>query len=68
MKRISVIQENSNGRNLAFRDNVTGTNMTINQFVTKIENNQYPNYHVRVINNVKTPCSNPDKSTKNNLG
>ena len=68
MKRISVIQENSNGRNLTFRDNVTGTNMSRNQFVTKIENNQYPNYHVRVINNVKTPCSNPDKSTKNNLG
>ncbi len=68
MTRVSVIHQNSTGRNTSFRDNLTGTKMTRCQFVSKIENNQYDNYHVRVINNIKTPCSNPDKSTKNNLG
>jgi len=41
--------------------------MTRAQFVNSIENGQYPEYHVRVINDVKTPVSNPDKSDANNL-
>ena len=28
----------------------------------------YEHYHVREINGIKTPVSNPDKSTNNNLG
>ena len=38
------------------------------QFVRAIENGQYPDYHVRNINHVPTPVSNPDRSTNNNLG
>lgn len=68
MKRISVTNQSSTGRNIAFRDNVTGAKMTRTQFVSKIENNQYKNYHIRVIKNTKTPCSNPDNSKRNNLG
>jgi len=67
-KRISVTSETSTGRNNTFRDNVTGATMTRAQFVRQIENNVYDNYHVRVINGIKTPVSNPDKSSNNNLG
>lgn len=67
-KRISVTSENPNGRNTTFKDNYTKTNMTRTQFVQKIENGEYPNYHIRKINGVDTPVSNPDKSKNNNLG
>lgn len=67
-KRISVTSETNTGRNNTFRDNVTGATMTRAQFVRQIENNVYDNYHVRVINGIKTPVSNPDKSSNNNLG
>lgn len=66
-KRISVTSETNTGRNNTFRDNVTGATMTRAQFVRQIENNVYDNYHVRVINGIKTPVSNPDKSSNNNL-
>ena len=67
-KRITVTSETNTGRNRTFRDNITGTTMTRAQFVRQIENNVYDNYHVRVINGIKTPVSNPDKSSSNNLG
>lgn len=67
MKRVSVINENSTGRNTKFKDNKTGNTMSRSEFVKKIKNGQYRNYHVRTINYVKTPCSNPDKLTSNNL-
>ena len=41
--------------------------MTRNQFVREINNGSYDNYHVRIINNVPTPVSNPDSSERNNL-
>ena len=41
--------------------------MTRNQFVKEIEKGNYPDYHVREINKVKTPVSNPDKSKNTNL-
>lgn len=66
-KRIKVIQESDSGRNQKFHDNRTGENMSRSQFVKKIEQDQYPNYHVRKINNVKTPVSNPDNTEGNNL-
>ncbi|HEN5655601.1 TPA: DUF3892 domain-containing protein, partial [Legionella pneumophila] len=47
----------------------TGETMTRAQFVKKIEGGQYNGvYHVRTINGVKTPVSNPDKDSNNNLG
>ena len=66
-KRVSVTKEDNNGRNQRFHDNYTGTDMSRAQFVKAIENGQYTNYHVRDINGVKTPVSNPDQSQNNNL-
>lgn len=67
-KRVSVTRESSTGRNESFHDNYTGTNMSRNQFVRQIKQGSYENYHVRNINGVDTPVSNPDKSRNNNLG
>ncbi len=66
-KRITVTQESESGRNELFHDNHTGRDMTRNQFVREINNGNYDNYHVRIINNVPTPVSNPDNSERNNL-
>jgi len=66
-KRISVVNESETGRNTRFLDNSTGMQMTRTQFVRKIESGAYPHYHVRTINGVKTPVSNPDSSENNNL-
>ncbi|QAT48545.1 hypothetical protein EQM14_01425 [Caproiciproducens sp. NJN-50] len=66
--RVTVNAEDSNGRNQTFHDNQTNRNMNRKQFVKSIEKGNYEDYHVRKINNVKTPCSNPDCSKNNNLG
>ena len=42
--------------------------MTRAQFVKAIKQGSFPDYHVRNINGIKTPVSNPDKTKKNNLG
>lgn len=68
VKRITVTSESSTGRNTKFHDNYNGNNMTRAGFVKKIESGDYSHYHIRVLNEVKTPVSNPDKSTSNNLG
>lgn len=67
-KRVSVTAESFSGRNLKFHDNATNRNMNRKQFVRSIELGKYDGYHVRNINGIDTPCSNPDKSTRNNLG
>ncbi len=67
-KRIKVTGESDSGRNQRFHDNFTGATMTRPQLVREIERGNYPNYHVREINGVKTPVSNPDGSSRNNLG
>lgn len=67
-KNIRTIAQDSTGRNISFKDISSGIKMTRSQFVTKIENNKYNDYHIRIINGIKTPCSNPDKSERNNLG
>ena len=66
-KRVKVTRESETGRNTRFHDNRTGTDMTRTQFVREIERGSYDRYHVREINGVKTPVSNPDSSTDNNL-
>ena len=66
-KRITVTQESDSGRNEKFHDNYTGKNMTRPQLVREIEGGSYQHYHVRKINGIKTPVSNPDKSRNNNL-
>lgn len=67
-KRVSVISEDPNGRNQRYRDNYTNREMSRAEFVRRIERGDYPNHHVREVNGVKTPVSNPDASTLNNLG
>lgn len=67
-KRITVTNESESGRNQNFHDNKSGEDMTRVGFVREIEQGNYSNYHVRIINGVKTPVSNPDGKEGNNLG
>ena len=67
-KRITVTRESNTGRNTRFHDNVTGIDMTRQQFVSKIKTGAYDDYYVRDINGIPTPCSKPDDKTRNNLG
>ena len=66
-KRVSVTQETETGRNESFHDNYTGKNMSRSEFVRQIKRGVYKNYHVREINGIETPVSNPDGSEHNNL-
>ena len=67
-KRVKVISESDSGRNQKFYDNYRRKTMFRGQFVKEIEQGKYPNYHIRNINSVKTPVSNPDNREGNNLG
>lgn len=67
-KNIRVTSESSSGRNKKFLDPSTNRTMTRAQFADKIENGKYSGYHVRKINGLRTPVSNPDRSEGNNLG
>lgn len=65
---IKVIHENESGRNKRFKDNTTGRYMSRDDFNTAIKNGTYTGFHIRKINGIETPVSNPDKSKNNNLG
>lgn len=67
-KRVKVVRESASGRNLEFLDTRTAAHMSRAQFVKKIEAGDYPHYHVRKIQGLKTPVSNPDETEDNNLG
>lgn len=67
-KRVTVTRETPSGRNVGFHDNRKGIDMSRSEFVRQIERANYGNYHVRNINGVKTPVSNPDGKSGNNLG
>ena len=67
-KRVTVTNQTSAGRNTIFHDNYTGKDMTRSQFVNQIKQGNYDNYHIRTINGIETPVSNPDNSSNNNLG
>lgn len=68
-KPIQVTQENETGRNQKFSDpNKGGKSMTRPQFVKEIEKGNYPDYHVRKVEGIKTPVSNPNRSEGDNLG
>ncbi len=66
-KSVVVTNENESGRNLNFHDNKTGKDMSRTVFVREIEQGNFDDYHVRLINGIKTPVSNPDGSEGNNL-
>jgi hypothetical protein len=65
--RVTVIEESESGRNERFRDNRTGREMSRDQFVRQIRQGNYDHYHIRKINGIPTPVSNPDSSENNNL-
>lgn len=67
-RRIRVTDETDSGRNLGFYDPDRQQSMTRAQFVQAIGDGKYTDYHVRVINGVKTPVSNPDSKKSDNLG
>ena len=67
-QRVSVTRESNTGRNQGFFFYFTGSNMTRGQFVKEINSGNYSNYHIRNINGVATPVSNPDSTRNNNLG
>lgn len=66
-KTVIVTKENESGRNLNFYDNKSGKNMTRAEFVLEIKKGNFGDYHIRVINHLKTPVSNPDGKESNNL-
>lgn len=66
-KKVTVTKETNTGRNTKFKDS-SGNNMTRIQFVKRIEQGNFPDYHVRNVNGIKTPCSNPNGNKKDNLG
>ena len=66
--KIVVTQQSETGRNTQFKNTQTGEEKTRAQIVKDIESGNLPGYHVRKIDGVKTPVSNPDNSEKNNLG
>ena len=67
-KRVKVIEETGTGRDSKFHDNFNNIDMSRNQFVDEIRKGTYPNHHIRIINGIETPVSNPDKKKNNNLG
>ncbi|MCL2383541.1 MAG: DUF3892 domain-containing protein [Oscillospiraceae bacterium] len=67
-KTVRVTKESDTGRNIKFKDIATGREKTRPQFVKEIEQGKYPNYHIRKIDGIKTPVSNPDGKEYNNLG
>lgn len=66
--KVTVIKESESGRNLLFKDNKNGLQMSRSQFVNQIKSGNYEDYYVRKINGISTPVSKPDGNTKNNLG
>lgn len=66
-KSVRVTVEDDSGRNQRFHDDKSGKNMSRPEFVKQIEEGKFPDYHVRKINGLNTPVSNPDRSEGNNL-
>jgi len=66
-KSVVVTSESDSGRNQKFHDNKSGKDMTRTQFVQEIKHGNFPDYHVRTVNGLPTPVSNPDRKESNNL-
>lgn len=66
--RLEVTKESQTGRNERFLDRKTGEELTRSETVKKIEKGEIPGYHIRKVNDLKTPVSNPNKKTSDNLG
>ncbi len=66
-KSVVVTSESDSGRNQKFHDSKTGKDMTRTQFVQEIKRGNFSDYHVRNVNGLPTPVSNPDRKESNNL-
>lgn len=66
-KTVVVTIESESGRNQEFHDNKSGKDMSRVEFVRQIEQGNFDDYHVRRVNGLKTPVSNPDGKKGNNL-
>lgn len=66
--KFSVTKESNSGRNEKFHHNYTGKDLTRAQLVKEIAYGKHTDMHVRNINGVKTPATNPDGKKNNNLG
>lgn len=66
-KSVVVTSESSSGRNHKFHDTKSGKDMTRTQFVQEIKRGNFSDYHVRTVNGLPTPVSNPDRKESNNL-
>lgn len=66
-KTVVVTSESDSGRNQKFHDNKSGKDMSRAGFVKEIKEGNFPDYHVRNINGLATPVSNPDRRESNNL-
>lgn len=66
-KSVKVIVESESGRNQKFHDTKSGKDMTRTEFVNEIKKGNFPDYHVRKVNGIPTPVSNPDGKEGNNL-
>ena len=55
--RVRVTDQSTTGRNVRFRDTARHLSMSRADFVRRIERGEYPDYHVRRVNRVKTPVS-----------
>jgi len=67
-KNIKVTKESDSGRNQQFQVGQSGRKVSRADLVKEIEAGKHPDYHVREVNGVKTPVSNPDSKEGNNLG
>ena len=56
--KVIVLQESSSGENTRFRDMQTGVKMTRGEFISEIEEGNYLDYHIRIIDGVKRPVLN----------
>jgi hypothetical protein len=66
--RVVVIDQNKSGRNTLFFDTVSKTAFSNEEFVTEIQNGNYPMYSIRNLHGQLTPVSKSDDLTENNLG
>ena len=65
--RITVTSESDTGRNTRF--NVPGHGeVSRRELVQQIRHGERDGYHVRIINGLATPVSNPNSSGTDNLG
>ena len=70
MKKVKVIREDENGRNIFFQNTGNNEIMSRTKFINRIKNpnsSYHKDYYVRKINGLDTPVSKPDNNKKNNL-